>query len=185
MEAAVETFGKVDILVNNAAVDFHYGPCHEVTEEQWDIMLDINLKGQWLCCKYVIPHMIKQKSGKIINISSVLGLTGIGNVVPYTCSKFGVIGLTKALAVELAPYHINVNTVCPGAVDTPMLSESAKILGIKPEEAQELWGQSTLLHALWQPRDVSNAVVCLASEEFRFLTGHSIPVAGGWIGLLP
>jgi NAD(P)-dependent dehydrogenase (short-subunit alcohol dehydrogenase family) len=185
VDETIGQFGRVDILVNNAAVDFHYGACHEVTEEQWDIMIDVNLKGSWLCCKSVIPHMIKQKSGKIINVSSVCGLTGLANVVPYTCSKFGVIGLTKSLAAELAPYHINVNTICPGAVDTPMLSESAKIIGVTPEEAQEMWGQSTLLNTLWQPQDVSNAVVCLASEDFRFLTGHSLPVDGGWIGLLP
>jgi len=178
-------FGKVDILVNNAAVDFLYGPCHETSEQEWDIMLDINLKGQWLCCKYAIPHMIKQKSGKIINISSVCGFTGLANVVPYTCSKYGVIGLTKALAAELAPYKINVNAICPGAVDTPMLSESARIIGITPEEAQEKWGESTLLHELWQPQDISKAVLWLASEDSHFLTGHSLPADGGWIGLVP
>jgi len=185
VDKTIDEFGKVDILVNNAAVDFLYGPCHKVTEEDWDIMLDVNLKGTWLCCKYVIPHMIKQKSGKIINISSVCGLMGMENVVPYTCSKHGVIGLTRALAAELAPYKINVNAICPGAVDTPMLSASAKIIGITPEEAQKMWGESTLLGELWQPQDISNAVVWLASEDSRYLTGHSLPADGGWIGLIP
>jgi SDR family mycofactocin-dependent oxidoreductase len=185
VEKAIDTFGRVDILVNNAAVDFLYGPCHETSEEDWDLMIEVNLKGTWLCCKYVIPHMINQKSGKIINISSVCGRLGMANTVPYTCSKHGVIGLTRALAAELAPYKVNVNAICPGAVDTPMLSESARMIGITSDEAKEKWMESTLLHELLQPKDISNAVVWLASEDSRFITGHSLPTDGGWIGLIP
>jgi len=185
VEKTIDEFGRVDILVNNAAVDFLYGPCHEVADEDWDIMLDINLKGTWLCCKHVIPHMIKEKSGKIINISSVCGLTGLANTVPYSCSKHGVIGLTRALAAELGPYKINVNAVCSGPVDTPMLSESCKIAGITPEEIRERSIFPTLFGQIWQAEDISNVVVWLASEESCFLTGHSLPADGGWIGLIP
>jgi len=180
VDRTIETFGKVDILVNNAAVDI-FGPCHEVSEEDWDVIIDVNLKGSWLFCKYIIPHMLEQESGKIINISSVYGRTGIANMVPYSCSKHGVIGLTRSLAAELAPYKINVNAICPGTVDTPMLSESYKITGITPEEILK----STLFGKVWRPEDISNAVVWLASEESCFLTGHSLPADGGWIGLIP
>jgi len=185
VDRAINEFGRVDILVNNAAVDFHYGPCHEVSEEDWELMLNVNLKGPWLCCKYVIPQMMKQKSGKIINISSVCGRMGMPNVVPYTCSKHGVIGLTRALAAELAPYKINVNAICPGPVDTPMFSESARIIGVALKDAKEKWVENTVWRELWQPQDISKAVVWLASEDSRFLTGHSLPADGGWIGLLP
>lgn len=185
VEKTVEEFGRVDILVNNAAVDFLYGPCQEVSEEDWNIMMDVNLKGPWLCCKHVIPYMIREGKGKIINISSVCGLSGLANTVPYSCSKHGVIGLTRSLAAELAPNKINVNAVCPGPVDTPMLAESCELAGITKKEIEEASIFPTLFGRVWRPEDISNAVVWLASEESCFLTGHAIPADGGWIGPLP
>ena len=186
VDKTMDQFGKVDILVNNAGLGGIVTPCHEITEEQWDLMLGVNLKGVWLSCKYVIPHMIKQKSGKIISISSVGGLTAMpAPVAPYICSKHGVIGLTKALAWELAPYKINVNALCPGAVDTPMLRKTCERLGIPVEEAIRAWTEPMLFKELVPPQAVADAVVWLASEGSRFVTGRSIPIDGGWTGLIP
>jgi len=186
VDKAIDTFGKIDILVNNAGLGGIVAPCHEVTEEQWDMMLNVNLKGVWLFCKYVIPHMIKQKSGKIINISSVGGLCAMpAPVAPYICSKHGVIGLTRALAWELATYKINANAICPGAVDTPMLRKTCERMGIPVEEGLKAWTEPMLFKELISPQDIANAVVWLASEDSRFVTGRSIAIDGGWTGLIP
>ena len=144
VDMAIEEFGTIDILVNNAGVALIGTAFHEVTEEQWDMVLDVNLKGAWLCCKYIIPHMLNQKSGKIINISSHAGVIGIATIGPYTCAKHGIVGMTRVLAAELAPHGINVNALCPGAVDTPMLSQAFEKIGMTFEEAEKEWGGSML-----------------------------------------
>lgn len=186
IDMAVEEFGKVDILVNNAGVGGVVAPCHEITEDQWDLVLEVNLKGPWLFCKYAIPHMIAQRGGKIINVSSVGGLVAMpAPVTPYVCSKHGLIGLTRALAAELAPYKINVNAVCPGAVDTPMLRKTCERMGVPGEEGLKMWTEPMLFKELITPQDISNAVVWLASEDSRFITGRAIPIDGGWTGLIP
>jgi SDR family mycofactocin-dependent oxidoreductase len=185
VDRAIDKFGKIDILVNNAGIALIGTPFHEVTEEQWDMILNVNLKGSWLCCKYVIPHMIKQKRGKIINIASHCGLIGIATIGPYTCAKHGIIGLTRTLAAELAPLGINVNAICPAAVDTPMLSKSFEQIGMTFEEAEKEWGGASVVpHELIPPEDISKVVVWLASEDSRFLHGRSILV-GASTGLIP
>ena len=185
VDKTVDEFGKVDILVNNAGVALVGTPFHEVTEEQWDLMLDIDLKGTWLCCKYVIPHMLKQKSGKIINVSSHGGLIGIATVGPYNCAKHGVIGLTRTLAVELAPHGINVNAICPAAVDTPMLSEAFEEIGMTFEEAEKEWGGAAIVPGeIQSSEDISKVIVWLASEDARFLHGRSL-LLGTSIALIP
>jgi NAD(P)-dependent dehydrogenase (short-subunit alcohol dehydrogenase family) len=148
-------------------------------------MIDINLKGSWLCCKHVVPHMIQQKYGKIINISSIAGLTGFANTLPYISSKHGVMGMTKALAVELAPYKINVNTICPGPVKTPMFDESIEKTGQTLEEGTESWLGFTVFNELLYPEDIANAVLWFASDVSRMVTGQYISVSGGWTGILP
>jgi len=168
----IDEFGKIDILVNNAGVGGIVAPCQDVTEEQWEMVLNVNLKGPWLFCKYVIPHMIKQESGKIINISSVGGLVPMpAPVAPYICSKHGLIGLTRALAWELSSYRINVNAICPGAIDTPMLRKTAERMDVPEEEGLKAWAEPMLFKELIPPEDVANAVVWLASEDSRFVTG--------------
>lgn len=185
VDRAMDEFGKIDILVNNAGVALIGTPCHEVTEEQWDMVMSVNLKGSWLCCKYVIPHMLNQKRGKIINISSHCGLIGIATIAPYTCAKHGLIGLTRTLSAELAPHGINVNAICPAAVDTPMLSGSFEQIGMTFEEAEKEWGGSSVVPGeLMPPEDISKLVVWLASEESRFIHGRSILV-GSSTGLIP
>src|SRR5581483_6648842 len=118
-QTALVEFGRLDILVANASINA-IGPCIELEEAQWDAMMDVNLKGVWLCCKYAARPMIAQRSGKIVTISSTLGVKVQPNLSHYIASKHGVIGLTRALAVELAPYNINVNTVMPGIINTDM-----------------------------------------------------------------
>jgi len=184
METAVREFGRIDILVNNAGVALIGVPVQDVTEEQWDRMMSVNAKGPWLCCKYAVPHLIKQRGGRIINMSSHCGLVGIATLAPYNCSKHAVVGLTRTLAVELAPHGITVNAICPAAVNTPMLNESYKLLGITHEQAEQEWGGSGLASGVIPPEDISKIVVWLASEDARYITGRSLLV-GASTGLIP
>jgi NAD(P)-dependent dehydrogenase (short-subunit alcohol dehydrogenase family) len=183
VEKVVNELGKIDILVNNAAISGG-APIIEMTEEHWDRFLAVNLKSQFLCCKYVIPHMMKQQSGKIINIGSISGKEGSVQATAYSAAKGGVHTFTHALAKEVAPYNINVNCVAPGAVNTPMMhgvtAFAAETLGIKPEEVYPYMCKS--YHILGKeilPEDVSNAVLFLASEESRNIDGLVVYVDGG------
>jgi len=184
MKTAIAEFGHIDILVNNAGVALIGVAVQDVSEDQWDRMMNVNAKGAWLCCKYAVPYMIKQHSGRIINISSHCGLVGIAMLTPYNCSKHAVVGLTRTLAVELAPYDITANTICPAAVDTPMLNESYKLLGITHEQAEQEWGGSGLASGVIPPEDISEMVVWLASDNARYITGRSLLV-GRSTGLIP
>ncbi|MCI0558688.1 MAG: mycofactocin-coupled SDR family oxidoreductase [Nitrososphaera sp.] len=181
IEAVIARFSRIDILINNACIGAGMAPAHQVSEEIWDMMLAVNLKGVWLCCKYVIPYMIKRKSGKIVNVASIAGLKALANGAPYIAAKHGVIGLTKTLAIELAPYNINVNAVCPGTVDTEMFRALARELGLTTDAAVEQFTQHNLFPGLIPAEDISRAVVWLASDDSRFVTGHALPVDAGWL----
>jgi NAD(P)-dependent dehydrogenase (short-subunit alcohol dehydrogenase family) len=180
----VDEFGKIDILVNNAAVVLLAMPLWEVSEDEWDQLMAVNLKGMFLCCKYVIPHMIAQKYGKIINIGSVWGREGGAGAAAYSASKGGVHNLIHALAKDVAAYNINVNGVAPGIVKTPMQQAAeeitAKSLGLSREEVYKQTSKMlSILNREVLPEDVSNAVVFLASEESRNINGMVIYVDGG------
>jgi NAD(P)-dependent dehydrogenase (short-subunit alcohol dehydrogenase family) len=136
VDGTVERFGRIDILFNNAGI-CAYGLAHELTEEAWDAMLDINLKGAWLVARRVIPVMIRQGSGVIINNSSVAGLRGMGRLSHYAASKWGLTGLTKSWAIELAPHGIRVNSIHPTGVNTPMNDGLAALEGLTPREIAE------------------------------------------------
>jgi len=186
VEGVVNEFGKIDILVNNVGITGAGGPITEMTEEQWDFMLAVNLKSQFLCCKYVFPHMMKQQSGKIVNIGSVNGREGSAGATAYCAAKGGVHNFTHALAKEAAPYNINVNCVAPCAVNTPMLQGGAVMAsegyGIKQEEFYDYFCK--MMHILNREitvEDISNAVLFLASEESRNIDGSVIYVDGGHI----
>jgi NAD(P)-dependent dehydrogenase (short-subunit alcohol dehydrogenase family) len=181
----LETFGKVDILVNNAGNSSMMAVA-DMSEQEWDEVLDTHLKGTFLCCKYVVPKMIEQHSGKIISISSVGGKRGFGLGAHYCAAKHGIIGLTKALSMEVADHNINVNVVCPGTVFTPMMLGIASYFGMEKEEAAEafLAGHSFKDREI-EPEDIGRAVVWLATEDTRCITGQSIVVDAGWTARAP
>jgi NAD(P)-dependent dehydrogenase (short-subunit alcohol dehydrogenase family) len=173
-----ERFGRIDILFNNAGI-CAYGLAHELSEEAWDAMIDINLKGPWLVARRVIPLMIAQKSGVIINNSSVAGLRGMARLSHYAASKWGLTGLTKSWAIELAPHGIRVISLHPTGVNTPMNDGLAALEGATPREIAER-SAGNLLPVPWiEPEDVAQAVVYLASERARFITGSQFVLDAG------
>ncbi len=178
VEGTVERFGRIDVLFNNAGI-CAYGLAHELTEEAWDVMLDINLKGAWLVARRVIPVMIRQKAGVIINNSSIAGLRGMGRLSHYAASKWGLTGLTKSWAIELAPHGIRVNSLHPTGVNTPMNDGLAALEGLTPQEIAER-SAGNLLPVPWiEPEDVAHAVLYLASDRARYVTGAPFVIDAG------
>jgi SDR family mycofactocin-dependent oxidoreductase len=171
-------FGRIDILFNNAGI-CAYGLAHELTEEAWDAMLDINLKGAWLVARRVIPHMIARRAGVIINNSSIAGLRGMARLSHYAASKWGLVGLTKSWAIELAPFNIRVVSLHPTGVNTPMNDGLATLEGATPQQIAER-SAGNLLPVPWiEPSDVAEAVVYLASDRARFITGSQFVIDAG------
>jgi NAD(P)-dependent dehydrogenase (short-subunit alcohol dehydrogenase family) len=178
----VARYGRLDVLVNNAGV-YTGGPVTELREEEWDAAVDVNLKGPFLCAKHAARHMSgREGGGRIITISSTSALVGIPNQVSYQASKHGVVGLTRTLALELAPHGVTVNTVCPTVVHTPMLDFLSETGQAYFQEVARLCGASTVFPGLdaLDPRDVSEAVLWLASDAARYVTGIALPVDGGF-----
>ncbi|MFH1582280.1 MAG: SDR family NAD(P)-dependent oxidoreductase [bacterium] len=176
--AAVEKWGRVDILVNNAGIA-QFFPFLEMTEEDWSRTLDINLKGYFLCAQAAAKVMAKQKAGVIINIASVaMGQQGIGfpNIAHYCASKGGIVGMTEALAVELAPYNIRVNAVSPGMIETPMIDPIKK----DAKSIKEILARVPM-HRVGKPEEVSNLVLFLASDDSSYMTGSTTVIDGGWL----
>ena len=171
VEAAVQRFGKIDILVNNAGIA-RDKLILRMTEEDWDTVLNVNLKGTFNCTKAVIKHMSKQRSGKIVNIASVVGMMGNPGQANYSASKAGVIGLTKTVAREFAARGINVNAIAPGYIQTPMTE-------VLPEKAKEELKRLIPMERLGQPEDVAHAVLFLVSETSSYITGNILNVNGG------
>ena len=175
---AIERFGRIDLLFNNAGI-CAYGLAHELTEDEWDAMLDINLKGAWLVGRRVISHMIEARRGVIINNSSIAGLRGMARLSHYAASKWGLTGLTKSWAIELAPYGIRVNSIHPTGVDTPLNDGLAEMEGMTTQEIAER-SAGNLLPVPWiEPRDVADAVLYLAGESGRYITGTTLVLDAG------
>jgi NAD(P)-dependent dehydrogenase (short-subunit alcohol dehydrogenase family) len=178
VQAAVDHFGGIDILFNNAGI-CGYGLAHELTEDAWDSMLGINLKGPWLVARRVIPNMIERRRGVIINNSSVAGLRGMARLSHYAASKWGLVGLSRSWAIELAPYNIRVISLCPTGVNTPMNDGLAMLEGATPREIAER-SAGNLLPMPWiEPEDVAGAVVFLASSKARAMTGSEFILDAG------
>jgi SDR family mycofactocin-dependent oxidoreductase len=178
VDRTLAAFGRIDVLFNNAGI-CGYGLAQELTEEAWDTMLDINLKGAWLVARRVIPVMIRQKSGVILNNSSIAGLRGLARLSHYTASKWGLTGLTKAWAIELAPHGIRVNSIHPTGVNTPMNDGLAAMEGMTPQEIAER-SAGNLLPVPWvEAEDVANVAVFLGSDEARYITGAQFVVDAG------
>lgn len=167
----ISRFGRIDILVNNAGINWD-GVIWKMTEEQWDKVLDINLKGYFNYVRAVSPHFREQQSGKIINITSINGMRGKFGQTNYSASKAGIIGLTKALAKELGKYSVNVNAVAPGLIETDMMKDA-------PENVRTAALQDIVLNRMGQPDEVANVVVFLCSDLSRHITGEVIKVDGG------
>ncbi len=171
VDAVLARFGRIDILVNNAGIA-RDKLILRMTEEDWDAVLDINLKGTFNCTKAVVRQMSKQRSGKIVNIASVSGEMGNPGQANYSASKAGVIGLTKTIAREFAQRGINVNAIAPGYIQTPMTEAL-------PEKAKEELKRMIPVERLGQPEDVAEAVLFLVSESSSYITGHVLNVNGG------
>ena len=174
----VQEFGGIDILFSNAGIAA-YGNSWELTEEEWDAMIEINLRGGWLTSKYVIPELLKKESGVIISNSSVAGLRGFNRMSHYSASKHGLVGLAKAQAIELAPHNIRVITLHPTGVNTPMNDGLAWMEGATPEEIAER-SAGNLLKTPWiETEDVVHAVRYLASDKARYITGSPFILDAG------
>ncbi len=173
-QKAIDEFGKIDILINNAGIN-ERGPIDELTFEQFKSVLDVNVNGLWLVSRAVVPRMKKAKYGRIINLSSTLGLVGLENRTPYASSKGAVTQMTRALGLELAPFGITVNAICPGPFLTPMN------IPIKDQEQTKKSVVGAVALGRWgEMREIQGAAIFLASDAASYVTGSMLVVDGGW-----
>ncbi|WKN43490.1 SDR family NAD(P)-dependent oxidoreductase [Tunicatimonas pelagia] len=173
-QAALDAFGRIDILINSAGINIR-GAIDELTESEFKQVMDVNVTGTWLCCRAVTPYMKKQQRGSIINLASTLGLVGLANRTPYTASKGAVVQMTRALALELASFNINVNAICPG----PFLTEMNVSIA-ETEEAKQFIVGATALGRWGKLKEVQGAAIFLASDAASYMVGSMLTVDGGW-----
>ncbi|MCC0653022.1 elongation factor P 5-aminopentanone reductase [Clostridioides sp. ES-S-0001-03] len=173
IDYCIKEFGGLDVLINNAGIS-QDKLFTDITDEDWDNMMNINLKGSFYCSQIALKYMISEKKGNIINISSIWGISGASCEVHYSVSKAGIIGMTKALAKEVAPSNIRVNSVAPGVINTDMLSEYN-------EDEIDVLVEETPLMRLGTPEDIANCAIFLASDKSSFITGQVISPNGGFV----
>lgn len=178
IQKTLETFGGLDILFNNAGVNYKPDTIMATKEDAWDVTVDINLKGTYLVSKYAIPEMSK-KGGSIINVSSVVGMKGFPSAIAYTAAKGGVINMTKSMALELAQYKIRVNCICPGIVDTEMYRGFINT-SKNPDAMKKQLVQLHPIGRIGKPDDIAYGALFLASDEASWITGAIIPIDGGF-----
>lgn len=180
VDQVMNTFNRIDVLVNNAG-NSSMVAIADMDEATWDAVLDTHLKGTYLCCRYVLPHMIRQHSGAVVNISSVGGQRGFGMGGHYCAAKHGIIGLNKSIAMEVADHNIRANVVCPGTVWTDMMKGIAKFFGMEEAEAKEQFFAGHLIKEREvTPEDIGRAVLWLACDDSKCVTGNMITVDAGW-----
>jgi NAD(P)-dependent dehydrogenase (short-subunit alcohol dehydrogenase family) len=182
IDQTVAIYGRIDILVNNAGIPGPYKPFHELDEADWDTVLDINLKGHFLCARFAVPFMIQGGGGAIVNTSSALAYLALANCSAYCASKAGIIGLTKAMALDLARSNIRVNCVVPGSVDTPLMWE-----GLTADERrtiEPLAAEAEPIGRIADPVEIARAVLFLACDDSSFITGTPLAVDGGLLSKL-
>ena len=187
IESGIDRFGKIDVLVNNAGIGAPAGKLtHLYSENEWNSMMNINVNGYWRYIKEVIPYMIKQKKGSIINISSTAGILGYKYFSTYVTSKHAVIGMTKSAALDYAKYNIRVNAICPGpvedddSVDGNMTKVVADSLGLSLSEEEQIDKESVALNSVNSPFDVAQMVIWLASDSSKKVTGASMVIDAGY-----
>ena len=178
VDKTVELYGRLDCAFNNAGVMEESSNLAELEEDMWDRIVNVNMKGVWLCMKYELPVKVAQGKGAIVNTSSVNAFRILPRCAAYTASKFGVIGLTRTAAVEYGPMGIRVNAICPGAIMTPMM-ESAVVAD--PSRLERIKHTRPLGRAA-DPIEIANSALFLCSDLARHITAHSLPVDGGYIG---
>jgi NAD(P)-dependent dehydrogenase (short-subunit alcohol dehydrogenase family) len=173
----LETYGSIDYAFNNAGIEGHFAPLFDISEEEFDRTINVNLKGVFLCMKHQIPVMLKQGSGAIVNCASIAGLVGFPAATAYVASKHGVVGMTKTAALEFAKNNIRVNAVCPGVIKTPMID---RFIADNPGgEAQLTMGEP--IGRMGKPEEIASAVIWLCSDGASFTTGQALAVDGGWV----
>jgi len=178
IKSTVATFGRLDILVNSAGISPHYKPAETMTEAEWDEVIAVNLKGVFLCCQAAGRVMIPQKSGRIINISSIGGQVALPRLIAYCAAKGGIDQLTRVLAVEWAPHHILVNAISPGYIDTDLTK------GLRQNAARrDALLRQVPLGRLGKPDEIAGAAIYLASDAASYVTGQTLDVDGGWLAL--
>jgi len=183
IKAAVDTYGRLDILCNHAAILHKPAPLTEQPEETWDLVIDINLKGVFLGMKYAIPHMIKQGSGVIVNTTSAQGLVGVPNLSPYAATKGGIIALTRTAAIEYASYNIRINCIAIGMVKTPMMLGLVAELppdSVEVKAMNEMAKQLIPLGRMAEADEIAPAMLFLASDDSLYMTGSVMVVDGGY-----
>jgi NAD(P)-dependent dehydrogenase (short-subunit alcohol dehydrogenase family) len=176
MRSAIRHFGTIDVLVNNAGI-VRYATVSEATEEEWDLIMNVNLKSAFLCSKHAIPSMLEKGQGVIINVSSVQAFASQRKVAAYTTSKSALLGLTRSIALDYAPV-IRCVAVCPGTIDTPMLQHAIRE-SANPEQVYEECIQMHPLKKIGRPEEVGELIAFLASEKASFITGHAYRIDGG------
>jgi NAD(P)-dependent dehydrogenase (short-subunit alcohol dehydrogenase family) len=175
LDKGVQAFGRLDFAFNNAGVEQPVQPAADLTEEDWDRIIDIDLRGVFLCMKHEIPLMLKQGGGAIVNTSSGAGVKGIAGQAAYCAAKYGIVGLTKAAALDYAKSNIRINAVCPGIIETPMMG---RFSGGTPEGRAKVIAQEPI-GRMGKPEEIAAAVVWLCSDPAAFVVGHAMVIDGG------
>ena len=178
-DTTLDSFGKIDILVNNAAA-FIFKRVENTTEEDWDKILGVNVKGPAFCVKAVIPAMKTGGGGAIVNIASISAFIAQPDYVPYNTSKSAILNFTRCLAMDLAPFNIRVNSLCPGVIHTPALERVMADMNFSLEDANKHWGEACFFNRLGKPSEIAHGILFLASDDASFVTGTALVVDGGY-----